>query len=95
MKSATSRRAWSLVAKCRRDNSSHSSVELKTLGDHVIERRRHPSHRLDHAERGAGLGEQVAGVLAALVGVEDHAGHVATANGSGHQQHAALDSSAS
>jgi hypothetical protein len=43
---------------------------VEALRGGVVESRADPAHRLDRAERTAGLGEHVTDVLAALVGVE-------------------------
>ena len=86
MNAATSRRAWSLVAKWRRDSSSCSRVELKLSAAALSSAE--PTRPIDWVTPSAvqALGEQVAGVLAALVGVEDHAGDVAAADRGGHAQ---------
>ena len=86
MNRATSRRAWSLVAKWRRDSSSCSRVELKLSAAALSSAE--PTRPIDWVTPSAraGLGEEVADVLAALVGVEDHAGDVAAAHRGGHAQ---------
>ena len=56
------------------------------LGGGVVEARPDPPHRLADPERLAGRLEQVGGVFAAAVGVEDGPGDVTAAHGDGHLQ---------
>ena len=58
------------------------------LDHRVVQSRARPAHGLADAQPLAGLPEAARGVLAALVGVEDHAGHLAAAHGHRHGQRA-------
>ena len=64
-------------------SSSNSSVEKKLLHAAFVQGRPDPAHRLDDPELGAQALEQVGGVLAAPVGVEDHTFDVAAPDGHG------------
>jgi hypothetical protein len=57
---------------------------VEALRRGVVQGRADPAHRLGNPQGAAGPGEQVTDVLAALVGMEDHPGHVAAAYRRGH-----------
>jgi hypothetical protein len=86
MNTATARLACSRVAKWRRLSSSNSRVELNDSETAFVQGRTGASHGLGDAGAAAGVREQVAGVLTALVGVEQHPGHGAATDRDGHAQ---------
>ena len=59
---------------------------VEALRRGIVEARPDPSHRLGDPEPSTGGLEQLAAVLAAVIGVEDHTGDVAASDRGGHLQ---------
>ena len=83
---ATARRACSRVPKWLLRNSSNSTVELNDSAGGVIQGRAGAAHRLGDPGPTTGLHEDLTGVLTALVGMEHHPGHRATADRDRHTE---------
>jgi hypothetical protein len=70
-----------LVVKVSRERSSKVSVECHASITALSRADPGPAHRLADLQARTGGAEQARGVLAAAVGVHDHAGYLASAHG--------------
>jgi hypothetical protein len=75
-----------LVVKVSRERSSKVSVECHASITALSRADPGPAHRLADLQARTGGAEQARGVLAAAVGVHDHAGYLASAHGHRHRQ---------